>query len=330
MKSTYAQKNEVNPCVTSRNVACVDDRRAVPVAQRVLQRESGAVQRVKKEGGNDILEEDDPAYNTFIFQQYEDDENFRVLYDAGGKIYFTPYNNGEIKSAGFTGCFMMAFKFNENVVSSNLIENNSSNPLNLDAFYIAHVPNKSRQALFQAEQLNIIDIKALIRPFRGQDIDANHVNGTRLSEENKASEGRAAIHALTGGLQKNDDDEWFGNVYYQEKIYEENPYEKKDAKFTWNNTVYRSLATQDVDRETLMCKAFIYATVADKSEKLLGVDASEKLEKLATQNPEILDAAKETFGNRFAGIGSEDDRAFSNLESYLPFLYKAKRFIGWV
>lgn len=334
MQNTYAQKQKTAQKKDASTAAAVLDASSQSEGlQRKADMANGALQRVKKINGKDVLESGDPAYMKFKFQPSNNMDDFRVPYDAGGQIYFSPYINGELKSAGFSGCFMMAFKFTEKTASSNLTK---YVPLNLDNSFVAHVPNKSRQALFQAEQLDFIDIKALIRPFRGQDYDADKVYSTKLSEGNQASKGAASIHALTGGLEQVTEDQWRGNVYYQEKIYSVNPNAPQNSgntnngdKFTWKTSPYRRLSTQEVADETLMCKAFIYATVANESGDL-GINASEKLKKMAKENPIILDTAKKLFGNRSAPKGSEDYQAFSKLKSYLPFWYKVKKFFGCV
>lgn len=193
------------------------------------------------------------------FPNISDNYKDRVPYEPGF-ICFTKYNGGLIKSAGFNGCFMMAFKFQNGFIS--LLENPTSIALN--ATYIAHVANgigDTKEALFDAENRGLITIEAIFRPYRNSAMD--YPRSTTISDGNKVASvlpgtpyRQAGMDKLTGGLEKTENG-WESHVFTQEKIYPN----EQNHDFIWKNEFipYRTRRAGGMQQETLATKAYIYA-----------------------------------------------------------------------
>ena len=216
----------------------------------------------------------------------------RIPYKSG-MICFTPYSEeeGEVRSAGFSGCFMMAFRFNSDFDRYNqvvrLLTNNNQH-INTSKVYIAHVANNAKESLYDAEKRGLIFIEAIYRPYRSEELDypAKH------SSQENVSDGKACVNNLTGGLSHSGDG-WMANVYYQEK-----KYHKKSSdlsvfnmdKFNWENKPVpnRSLDSESLKEVTLATKAFIYASVAGDSKSSLSKSATEDLKRMASNGGRAL------------------------------------------
>lgn len=285
MFTTYAQKQAPAQKSTVSNAATVDDRRSLPVAQRIIQRAGGVVQRA-------------PADGKFVYfpdisgDIYKD----RVPY-MPGKICFVRYRDKEVKSANFSGCFMMAFKFVEEKMKSDKNSRlifDSSVPMLCDfnATYIAHVATgeqgDAKEALFDAENRGLIHIEALFKPFRKSTDDSYQNAGVKKTQDNKMSEQQAGLSNVTGGLSRDSRGNWSAKVYSQEKILDIKrgqqdgfinqdgfPIPENFANFSvflskhpeycdWSNTerLDRRMDTEDLEFETEATKAFWYASVA--------------------------------------------------------------------
>ncbi len=307
MKSVYAQKNEVSQCVTSRNVACVDDRRTIPVAQRV-------VQRMGEANGTFVY------YHNIGGHKLKD----RVPYQSG-KICFTPYTGGEVKSANFSGCFLIVFHFvnnNQGLMSYRLLMSNESRLFSpvFNVPYIAHVATggigDAKVALFDAENRGLIEIEAMFKPFRNAFDDDYCRNGQIHQNQASISSIAAGINSVTGSINKDARGRWCAKVYSQERIVDF--YRSFDAHFVnqnglttgayeggfshflrdrpeyyhWNNQerVDRRMDADRLDFETLATKAFFYASIATdvnvtREEKLI---ALQKLNVIKTNCPHAL------------------------------------------
>ena len=226
MNSTYAQKQTTAQKSTASNVSAVNDLRSLSVAQRVVQRAGGVVQRF-------------PADGAFVYYPNISGDNLkdRLPY-LPEKICFTPYTGNEVMSADFTGCFMMAFHFvrdkfpewddaesyNEAMLSSEMSIFFDAAPLpeNLSRSYIAHVATGSsgdaKLALFDAENRGLIEIEAMFKPYRNRNDDGYNANGLIGRTQNVLSDGGARVQAVTGGMCKDDDGNWCANVYSQELV----------------------------------------------------------------------------------------------------------------
>lgn len=285
MFTTYAQKQATAQKSTVSNAAVVDDRRALPVAQRVVQRVGGVVQRAPSDG-------------KFVYfpDISGDDYKNRVPY-MSGKICFVRYKDEEVKSANFSGCFMMAFKFVEEKMKSDknshlIFDKRFPMLCDFNATYIAHVATgeqgDAKEALFDAENRGLIHIEALFKPFRKSTDDSYQNAGVKKTQDNKMSEQQAGLSNVTGGLSRDSRGNWSAKVYSQEKILKiENAQRdglidedglpigdssgsfsilmsKHPEYYDWSNTerLDRRMDTEDLEFETEATKAFWYASVA--------------------------------------------------------------------
>ena len=190
MKSMYASRSVPVLNTPAPNAACVDDSSsqneslqrkadmAYGAVQRVVQRETGVVQRV-----------DDFPIVQFVYRAPDNND----LKFEKGRIVFTEYN-ANLVSSGFTGCLMMAFKFKKTYECKK--SPNGEKMVNDRESYIAHVycsddDNDTKQNLIQAEQNGYITIEALFKPNRTSDL--------KKIEKTKCSP------ALTGTLKKNEE-----------------------------------------------------------------------------------------------------------------------------
>ena len=206
MPRVYSKKEEsasASRGVSSKS-ANVEDLRQVSKAQQILSQNQNAVQT-------------HPADRAFVYYPdiRGDVYKYRVPY-IPHKICFAPYNGGEVKSAGFNGCYMMAFRFtwNDRESFNGLMAMfDGAEPTDFDRIYIAHVANDTaRVALFDALQRNLIEIETIFRPYY---TDAD-LNGYTKMVGNPLSDGVASTGRLTAGLGLKGE-EWFASVYNQEK-----------------------------------------------------------------------------------------------------------------
>lgn len=224
MSTTYAQKQVPAQKTPPSNATAVNDLSSFPIAQRVMQKASGVVQRL-------------PADRKFVYYPdiSGDDCKNRVPYKPE-KICFTPYKGGEVRSAGFNGCYMMAFKFKDpgNTHLSDyfqlLDKDSAPYPLNLKKTYIAHVANDTaREALFDVENRGLLQIERIFRPYRSYERDEPILDRLSLSPNNSiAATGagspkiQAGLNKLTGGMELTTGG-WVSYVYNQEKFFNAPP-----------------------------------------------------------------------------------------------------------
>lgn len=198
-----------------------------------------------------------PADNKFLFVPNIGTNKNRIPYNDG-VIVFTKYNGGEILSAGFSGCFMMAFHFNPNA-DRNQIQKlmSKAEDIELNKVYIAHVANNAKPALCDAETRNLITIEAIFRPYRFGELD----NPNRASSQPNITTSQAGVNNLTGGMERVEDG-WISKVYLQEKVFNGDPI-LDSTNYQWQNQLldYRSLDPQKMEKETLATKVFIYASI---------------------------------------------------------------------
>jgi hypothetical protein len=297
MFPAYAQKSEPFQSVMTHNASCINDRRTLPVAQRVVQRESGIVQRVPSNGVFKF-------YPNISGSVYKD----RVPYLAG-KICFTPYTNGGILSAGFNGCYMMAFRFVEDAMKRDpnsylLFDRSVPMSSNFSVTYIAHVSNDTtaRDTLFDAENRGLVQIERIFRPYRSDVRDKPVLDSLSLSPDNRIVENsgsgspriQACINKFTGGMVKTAGGEWESYVFNQEKLFNEPPNLER-TNFDWRigNVIRYYLNAHFLENESIATKICLYASVAKHSENSeTRNEASRKLNVWIRRYPELAQYAK--------------------------------------
>ena len=174
------------------------------VAQRVIQREPA-------------------AKNKFLFaERFQMD---RLPYRQG-YIEFARYADKEVLSAGFNGCYMMAFRFNnspekKNDVEEMIVPENLS--LDYEVVYIAHVASDAREPFFDAVNRELIIVEAIFRPYNGA---TKPLLPTVRHGPKEINDAKAAFKKFTGGLERDGTDKWEGSVLTQELV----PKEWKDEK----------------------------------------------------------------------------------------------------
>ena len=223
MQQNYSKK--IEPIQkTSKNTASsvLDASSQSEGLQRKADMANGAVQRLVQRA---------PADGVFVYYPNISGDRYknRVPYRPG-KICFTPYTRGEIMSAGFSGCFMMVFEFQESnlsVDSSNApspifdtSENNLS-PTDFSIPYIAHVATgpqgDAKEALFDAENRHLIQIIKIIKPYRNKEDDKGSVLNVTRNQNNPLTYNQAGLSAVTGSLSLINDS-WTAKVYNQEMV----------------------------------------------------------------------------------------------------------------
>ncbi len=299
MSTTYAHRQTTAQARPASNAAVVNDSRSLSAAQRVIQRAGDVVQKL-------------PADRKFVYYHniggvtYKD----RIPYEPG-KICFTPYANAEIKSANFSGCFMVAFHFVESkfpawddAESFNKIPPIffSEVPRDFSQTFIAHVATgdlgDAKEALFDAENRGLIEIEAMFKPFRNVTDDEYLSKGKIHQNQNLISPGAAGIRSVTGSLNKDAKGKWSAKVYTQERILDfyrsyndgfvgDNgqtlaPYIGGFADFLKDHPEYyhwlniereeRRMDAKRMEFETFATKALLYASIAADA----NIDRSQK------------------------------------------------------
>lgn len=296
MKSVYAKKSELSQCVTTHNASCIDDRRTLPVAQRVLQRECGVVQRNSADGK---------------FLYYGDLKNYRdrVPYFPY-YICFSPYRGQEVKSANFSGCLMMAFVFTGNTPKHQRLIGQAGvcgaqqfvfprNPTG--SIYIAHVAQglggDAKMPLVDAETENLINILSIFKPYR---FDKDKPQ-KKMTKGNLATVGFAQTSRLTGGMQQDANGDWIANVYYQEAY--KYGWDQDDWLWIYKYSRSRSKNAKQLLQTTEATKAYLYAyTVGKSTDSRLQNAAKLKLQQITDKQAlkEALELAtksdKDTYG----------------------------------
>lgn len=249
MKSMYASRSVSVLNTPVPNAAYVDDSSSQSeslqrkadmvngVVQRVVQRETGIVQKV------DLPEQ-------FVYRAPENND----LKYIERCIVFTEYDPNLV-SSDFTGCMMMAFKFKQSYTCKNFAGGTITVGTDNQS-YIAHVfmmgpkdATDTRKALFDAEKDHLIEIEALFKPNVPSDL-------YRIYGKDNDK--------LTGKLSQGENG-WSANVYAQgSKAYSvltgntDSEYKSKPIK-TYNSEMLK--------KQTLAARAFVYATVGEEGNK---------------------------------------------------------------
>lgn len=189
-------------------------------------------------------------------------------------IKFVEYRGGEIRSAGFSGCFMMAFHFNGEGIDRgfvNTIQSTGAAPdLSVTKQYIAHVDNKIRTAVLDAKNRGLITIEALFRP---------STKGTKRRKEEYFSKypwrKRLGFHFtrypmpysglkdFTGGMTYSGTAGWKGAVYLQERIPLSG--EQDRINYKWENKLFESYDAVQMGSHGHRSMAYICASALTDS-----------------------------------------------------------------
>lgn len=269
-----------------------------------LQRKpSGALSKQGQESGVVQRTEYNDARKRFVYVSPADFANNinkqRIPY-KGDTIQFTNYTPGtEILSAGFNGCFMMAFRFlrPSNIVTGfKLRELFQTFPPSRTGIFVAHVANNVKEAVQEAEYDDLISIEAIFRPYN----EKTKGLPPGIPVASGLSAGLTGVTLLTGGMRL-ENGKWAGRLYSQERVPNPtdatHPITFPDARamyeFRWYNGVAplkKYDAGRSMDLQTLATKAFIYALVIN--------------------DPTITDAARKTDAlNRLRAIRSRSRKA---------------------
>ena len=185
-EQTYAKTEAPVQNMPISDVASVDDRRPVPVAQMVLRGAGGAPRR-------------HPSKGAFIYYPDLSAYNDQIPYN-GEKIGFTPYFDTPVTCERIDEGSMVAFKFNERG-NENYLEcfELLADPENFDLSpgkkYVAFVPDNAHNALYDAERRNIISIE------------------TFLHHSKKDKHGHDSKKSFLSGDMKYTKNGWMANIY---------------------------------------------------------------------------------------------------------------------
>lgn len=213
----------------------------------------------------------DDATGSFIYAPQVGGPGFRIPFNYG-MIFFSEYQGGEMRSAGFSGCFMMVFRFNR----MRAIEVQSLFPrpipnLKYGKTFVAHVSNDMKEAVHDAEYKGLITVVVIIRPHNtmtwemmGRPEKLSTEERYRISDPSKRyPQPFAGVHNLTGGMElianEGGQPYWRGTVYRQEKI----PINDADDRehYHWANEALIVYGRDEMRMRTSASKAYIYARV---------------------------------------------------------------------
>ncbi len=294
-----------------------------------LQRKpSGALSKQGHESGVAQREFND-ATGRFVYVTLGVNNKFRIPYH-GGIIYFTEYQEEEIRSAEFSGCFMMAFRFNTNKARevAGLFPANNAN-VDLSHTYVAHVPADTREAVQDAEYQQLIFIDALFRPANrftdsGLVALAGKTDGENLRIRSDTSLIRyeipfSGMYNLTGGMEytpgtPGQQGRWKGTIYRQERI----PDAAVDDKdhYHWANEPFVRYDEDAMNIRTFATKAYIYVRVILDTTIPEGSDrkraAHRELLNIKTNQPRAIHIAMEEICRK----GSSDQPIVNYLASF--------------
>ena len=221
------------------------------VAQRVIQREGEANGKFK-----------------YVADFYSKKEYLaRIPFDYKA-IHFADYKKGMIKSANFSGCFMLAFHFNGTTIDPTFVTSIRSTTdvrpdLSPNKKYVAHVDSSVKTAVFDAERRGLITIEALFRPADRVTIDKNipiYAAGKRLGFHfTRYPQSPSGLGDLTGGMTYSKKKGWSGAVYLQERIPLGSIDDRK--KYKWENSRLVKYNKTELGRHTEASMAYICATV---------------------------------------------------------------------
>ena len=304
MNSTYAQKSSTVQKAADTKAASVFDSSAQNESlQRKADMANNAVQLVVRNIGN-VVQRVGEANEAFEYYPdisgdvYKD----RVPYNPQ-KICFTPYTGGEVKSAGFCGCFMMVFHFvdcGKGLDTYRLLISKESEPFTpvFDVPYVAHVPTNDRnqnmqKALVELEDRGLIKIEALFRPCWDAKAESENLeisdeaNDLFNQDESKKNldyvtkKGILALIAFTAGVEKNADNQWIAKKYSQEKRF--NSAEDQNVNtlnFRWKNSLLEEKSAKQLDEETLATRICLYAEAHENEKLKNNVLKKDKIEKI--------------------------------------------------
>jgi len=286
MPITYAQKSSTDQKNADSNAAFVVDSSSQSAslqrkadmancaAQRVVQRDTGVVQRLGEADGkfryvanleNNVYVD---GYDQFAFNgkivRMGGNPYFRskLPFDLG-KIIFTKYHGGEIKSPGFTGCLMVAFRFKKAATDVKPLIDPTSDPfvsLGAEDKFVAHAycggeGTDTKNALFDAERRELISIEAMFKPQTPED-DAK--------VKNECSKRAIPIgygdQSFTGGVEIDQYGRWGANVYAQNaNVYSaiKKSYQQADGR----DMKLKHFNSEELDFQTLSTRAVVFASV---------------------------------------------------------------------
>ncbi len=209
-----------------------------------------------------VVQREGEANGKFIYVADISETKDRIPFNYH-TIHFTDYTDGVILSAGFSGCFMMAFHFRQLdgalFQGGQVPENIGMGP------FVAHVSNDEKRALFDAERRQLITIDAIFRP---SNKETTLLNPRKREYQNELSDGQAAIRDITGGMLHTDAG-WEGMALSQEKVPTFGPFlPQQQPDYQWSNPLLlRWYSVADMRTRTQASKAYLYALVIDEISK---------------------------------------------------------------
>ena len=317
MKSMYASRSVPVLNTPVPNAAYVDDsssqneslQRKADMAngavQRVVQRETGVVQRTGEADGKFkyVANLNDNVY-------VRADKRFKksVPYNTG-LICFSEYKGAYLESAGFTGCIMMAFHFNPHPELITLFTQGIA-PVNyFGKKYIAHVycasQDDTKEALFDAEKRGLITIEAMFKPFKSD--DANPITNAVLHDDRLRSftpDNTREVKdcSFRGRMATDHTGQWIADVFVEnKKIYE--CVKDKFIRYPEKKKI-KHYDSADLKYQTITTKAYLYASiVANGANDRMKLQAKMKLLRIANRNKHALIYARQKLSDNAAVNG---------------------------
>lgn len=216
-----------------------------------------------------VIQRVNEANDKFVYVPHLTPYKMRIPYFEG-KIAFTHYRGGFIFSANFTGCFLMAFRFNTTDMHALNALFAPQAPIppaaRMNGRFVAHVSNDIKTAIIDAEARNLITIEAIIRPYNNDTKEL--VTRRRQFDNNGYSDAEACIRALTGALRHTAHG-WEGAVLSQERVPLFGPLPPGGHRdYKWENELLlRWYSVADTTRRTLATKAYLHARKIDSISK---------------------------------------------------------------
>lgn len=275
--------------------------------------ESGVAQRVIQRKGE--------AKNCFKYITNITRYKSRLPYTPG-LIDFTNYQNVELLSAGFNGCFMMAFHFSPKAQAyfrEIIVDYNPISAPPVGSTLIGHISNDrdGKQAFLDALERGLIVVEAMFRPYRNAVIERDNIP-TAWSDDLFPTAAQATIGSFTAGMEKIGGS-WTGKVYNQEKIIRRGDH-ILDASgavtnitveqairagtmthnqavarghYDWQISHLRDISAAEMPMQTSAAEAFICAwIIANGNSKDLKKKASARLKKIRRADRGAIDFAE--------------------------------------
>ena len=242
----------------------------------LMQREIDVVQRVAKPFPID----------TFVYRSAVNND----LKYSTGLIVFDEYNN-DLKSSNFTGCLMVAFKFNDDYSCKKYNDDNNSVDVKKERNYIAHAfmeglssGNDTRVDLTNAERNNLITISAMYKPNCFMDKFRDFHNGS------------IEDHGIIGKMTI-DEEKWKAAVYAQTDNADHFLKEDKNSNKSEPVKTYNS---DELELQTLATKAFIYASILVNKKTQVNNHKKNCLEliKIAKTHPQAIVIARDILSTK--------------------------------